>query len=155
MKVIPLASAAVSLCAAPEKVIEPFTRPVEPVAMLIVRAVAVSILSDDPEAMSKQLMPPLRVIVPVGLTSRVIFVPPPTEIAANVKPGGTFMMVLVAPLLKAMISPFAGALRPPTPSHPLQFPVVAQLELISPVQVQEATGVGLNTRVDSTELRAQ
>ena len=71
----------------------------------------VPMLSDDPEAMSKQLMPPLIVKVPPGLISSVTFVLPPIEIAPTVKPGGTFVRVVVAPLLKAKMSSFAGVVR--------------------------------------------
>jgi hypothetical protein len=66
LKVIPLASAAVRLWAVDavdENVIEPLTLPVDPVAILIVSTLVPLMFNDDPEAMSKQLLPPLRVKV--------------------------------------------------------------------------------------------
>ena len=111
LKLIEFAALPVSLCAPWENVIEPATRAVDPAAMLRVRAIPVSMLSDDPEAMSKQLVPPLSVSVPVGFISKVTFVPPPTEIAPIVVPGGTLVSVVVAPLLKARMSSVAGAER--------------------------------------------
>jgi len=84
---------------------------VDPLAILSVSAVAVSMLSDDPEAMSKQLRPPLSVNVPVGFASSVTFVPPPIEIAPMVVPGGTLVSVVVAPLLKTRMSSLAGVVR--------------------------------------------
>src|SRR5260221_5278165 len=59
----------------------------------------VPMLSDDPEAMSKQLMPPLIVNVPATVGSSVTFVPPPTEIAPIVVGVDTIVTVVVSPLL--------------------------------------------------------
>ncbi len=57
------------------------------------------------------------------------------------------MTVVVVLLLKTTMSPLAGGSRPPTPSHPLQFPLIVQLELTSPVQVQMGIGAdGINVR---------